>query len=138
MSRRPTTRANGSPRVPIQIPRHIPSWLSLSELRSLDLPDGRQAMWARMRDMPQTRATIGFLADMVPNSVVTAAGRVGAGTSLDNAMRFGPRPETEWILVDFDPYLAAGGYGHGAARLWSTEGVLLGVASQTAALLFFD
>ena len=95
-------------------------------------------MWARMRDMPQTRATLGFLADMVPSRVVSAAGRTGAGTSLDNAMRYGPQPDTEWILVDFDPYLASGGYAHGGARLWSEDGTLVGIASQTATLLLFD
>jgi acyl-CoA thioesterase len=91
-------------------------------------------MWARMRSMRQTRATLGFLADMVPSSVASAGGHFGGGTSLDNSMRFGAVPDTEWILIDFDPYLIDNGYGHGAARLWSTDGVLLGVASQTAAL----
>ncbi|HEV3227038.1 MAG TPA: thioesterase family protein [Acidimicrobiales bacterium] len=126
------------PNLPIPIPRDVPSWLSIAELRHAALPDGRQGLWARMRSMAQTRATLGFLADMVPSSVATAAGRAGGGTSLDNSMRFGPRPDTEWILVDFDPYLATDGYGHGGARLWSLDGVLLGVASQTAMLLLFD
>ena len=70
--------------------------------------------------------------------MVQAAGRAGAGTSLDNAMRFGPEPVTDWILVDFDPYFVAGGYAHGAARIWSTDGTLLAIASQTATLLLFD
>jgi acyl-CoA thioesterase len=74
---------------------------------------------------------------MVPSAVINAAGRQGGGTSLDNAMRFGPLPDTDWILVDFDPYLASGGYAHGAARLWSSDGVLLGVASQTASVFLF-
>jgi acyl-CoA thioesterase len=91
-----------------------------------------------MRDMTQTRATLGFLADMVPSAVIRGAGRLGGGTSLDNSMRFGPAPDTDWILVDFDPYLATGGYAHGAARLWSTDGTLLGVASQTASIFLFD
>ena len=121
--------------LPITIPEGVTSWFDIADMRETP---GRAAMWARMRDMPQTRATLGFLADMVPSAVVRAANRMGAGTSLDNAMRFGPAPDTEWILVDFDPYLISGGYAHGAARLWSEDGVLLGVASQTATVMLFD
>ncbi|HVM51953.1 MAG TPA: thioesterase family protein [Acidimicrobiales bacterium] len=111
------------------------SWFAIAELRQAETADDRYAMWARMRSMPQTRATIAFLADMVPSAVVRAGGRMGGGTSLDNSARFGPEPAagTEWILLDFDPYLAEGGYLHGGARIWSPDGTLLGVASQTAA-----
>jgi acyl-CoA thioesterase len=126
------------PNMTFPIPTDVASWLSIVELRGAATPGVDSAMWARMRDMPQTRATLGFLADMVPSRVVSAAGRMGAGTSLDNAMRYGPRPETDWILVEFDPYFAAGGYAHGGARLWAQDGTLLGVASQTATLLLFD
>lgn len=124
------------PEVPFPIPRDVPSWLTASELREVHEP--RHVLWARMKGMRQTRATLGFLADLVPSSVVRAAGRQGGGKSLDNAMRFGPVPDTDWILVDFDPYLVSGGYAHGAARLWSTDGTLLGVASQTASVFLFD
>jgi acyl-CoA thioesterase len=127
-----------SPNATIPVPADVESWLSLVELRGIAAPGIDLAMWARMRDMPQTRAALGFLADMVPSRVVSAAGRVGAGTSLDNAMRYGPRPDADWILVEFDPYFAAGGYAHGGARLWAQDGTLLGVASQTATLLLFD
>ena len=124
------------PMAPFPIPDDMTSWLSAAELRTADGP--RHALWARMRNLRQTRATLGFLADMVPSAVVSAAGERGAGTSLDNSMRFGPVPDTEWILVDFDPYLASGGYVHGAARLWAPDGTLLGIASQSATLLLFD
>ena len=80
-------------------------------------------------------AVLGFLADMVPSSVARAAGRMGGGTSLDNSMRFGPAPDTEWVLIDYDPYLAHHGYAHGGARVWSEDGVLLGIASQTASVI---
>jgi acyl-CoA thioesterase len=101
-------------------------------MREVELGDNRVAVWGRMREQPHTRATISFLADMVPTSVVRAAGFMGAGTSLDNSMRFGRFTETEWILLDFDPWFAAGGYLHGGARVWAQDGTLLGFASQTA------
>ena len=126
------------PNVPFPVSMDGPSWLRLAEIREVRLPNGVRGMWARMRDHRQTRASLGFLADMVPSGVVQAAGRAGAGTSLDNAMRFGKTPDTEWILVEFDPYLIHGGYCHGAGRIWSEDGTLLGIASQTASMILFD
>jgi len=126
-----TTPWNPGNRIPIL--KNAPSWLLIADVREMVKP--RHAVWARMRDARQTRATLGFLADMVPSAVVRAAGRWGGGTSLDNSMRFGPAPDTEWVLIDYDPYLAHHGYAHGGARVWSEDGVLLGVASQTASVI---
>lgn len=98
----------------------------------------RVPMWVRMIDRPQTIESIAYLADFVPAAVVRAAGRVGVGTSMDNSIRFGPAPETEWMLVEVDPYFAHGGFVHGAGRIWSEDGVLLAVASQTARTHLFD
>ncbi|MBV9253298.1 MAG: thioesterase family protein [Actinobacteria bacterium] len=91
-----------------------------------------------MRDQPQSRATLSFVADMVPSAVVRAAGFMGAGTSLDNSVRFGHFVDTDWVLLDFDPWFATGGYLHGGARLWAQDGSLLGYASQTASALVWD
>lgn len=110
-------------------------WLLLAEMREVELGADRFAVWGRMRDHPHTRATISFLADMVPTSVVRAAGLMGAGTSLDNSMRFGAFTDTDWILLDFDPWFAAGGYLHGGARIWAEDGTVLGYASQTASAM---
>ena len=96
------------------------------------------SVWTRMPGMTLTRAGVAFLADILPSGVVRAAGRTGAGTSLDNTVRFGPEPTGEWMLVDVDPQLISGGYVHGGARLWTASGVLVGTASQTARLMLFD
>jgi acyl-CoA thioesterase-2 len=106
-----------------------PGWLSITDARAASEAG---AMWMRMDGRPLTRATMAFLADVIPSGVLRAAGHSGGGTSLDNTVRFGPDPEGEWMLVDIDPHLVSGGYVHGAARLWSERGTLLGVASQTA------
>ena len=102
--------------------------------------DGSVMLWARMKECNQSRMTIAYLGDFVPSAVLRAAGRSGGGTSLDNSIRFGkaPPPETEWILIDTEPHLADSGYVHGAARLWSADGRLLAVASQTAVAKLFD
>ena len=110
-------------------------WLLIGEMREVELSGDRFAVWGRMRGQPHTRATIAFLADMVPSAVVRAAGLMGAGTSLDNSMRFGRFTETEWVLIDFDPWFAGGGYLHGGARVWAEDGTLLGYASQTASAI---
>jgi acyl-CoA thioesterase len=111
------------------------SWLQIAEMRQA-AESG--AIWARMKDGVQTRATVAFLADMVPSAVVRAAGKMGGGTSLDNSMRFGRIVDTDWILLDMDPWFGTSGYLHGAARVWAEDGTLLGVASQTATAMVWE
>jgi acyl-CoA thioesterase len=113
----------------------VTSWLQIAEMRHV--ADGG-AIWARMRSGLQTRATAAFLADMVPSAVVRAAGKMGGGTSLDNSMRFGRITDTEWILLDMDPWLGTGGYLHGGARVWAEDDTLLGIASQTASAMVWE
>ena len=79
-----------------------------------------------------------YLADMVPLSVALACGVMAGGTSLDNTIRIGSFVDTEWVLLDLRPHLAAGDYGHGTAHLWSESGHLLATASQTASMIRFD
>jgi acyl-CoA thioesterase len=110
----------------------------LAELRQAKVSGSKTYLWARMWGGRHTAETIAFLADHVPGMSVHAAGRRGVGMSLDNSIRFGPGPDCEWILMDVDPYFLNDGYVHGAARIWSRDGVLLAVASQTAAARLFD
>jgi acyl-CoA thioesterase II len=112
-----------------------PSWMQLAEMRHV-VEGG--AIWARMRSGIQTRATVSFLADMVPSSVARAAGKMGGGTSLDNSLRFGRLVDSEWILLDMDPWFTTSGYLHGAARVWAEDGTLLGVASQTSSAIVWE
>lgn len=111
-----------------------PGWLAISDVRRAGDANG---LWLRRRGGALTRPAMAFLADVIPSGVMRAAGRNGAGTSLDNTVRFGPEPSGEWMLADVDPHMVSGGYVHGAARLWSPSGRLLGVASQTAAAVSF-
>jgi acyl-CoA thioesterase len=118
-------------------------WRATMDMREALLPDGTSSgvpmlAWARLLDRPMTRAGLGMVADIVPVVVARAAGRAGAGTSLDNTLRFGPAPDSEWVLVELEPHLAHGGWGHGGARVWSLSGTLVAVASQTARMLVFE
>lgn len=111
-----------------------------SEFRQATRADGFAVQWARVRDVPLSRLTLAYLADFVPSAVLRAAGREGGGTSLDNSIRYGANPPAGdgWVLIDTDPYLADSGYVHGGARIWSEDGALLAVASQTAVARLFD
>jgi acyl-CoA thioesterase len=118
-----------------QDPDNPTSWFQIAEMRHVD--EGRY-IWARMHEGGQTRATISFLADMVPSAVARAAGKMGGGTSLDNSIRYGAMTDTDWILLDMDPYFGSSGYLHGAARIWAQDGTLLAVASQTATAMVWE
>jgi acyl-CoA thioesterase len=121
-------------RLPFPVGDDRPGWLAITEMTMCDLPGGGFGLWARLLDRPLSRAALGFLADVVPMGIMRAAGRIGGGTSLDNHLRFGAEPRGDWVLVELDPHILAGGFGHGAARLWSADGALLGIASQTASM----
>jgi acyl-CoA thioesterase len=100
---------------------------------------GRLCLWVRRKDREAiTPAVAAYMADMVPLSIAHALQVVAGGTSLDNTIRIGSFVESEWILIDLRPHLAIGGYGHGAAHIWSRDGHLMATASQTASMIRFD
>jgi acyl-CoA thioesterase len=102
------------------------------------LPTGTLTLWARVPGRAATPAVIAYLADMVPLSIAHASGRAGGGTSIDNTVRFAGASAGEWILLQLDPTVASGGYGHGTGHVWSADGDLVATASQTASLILFD
>ncbi len=103
-------------------------------------PTPRQhlTLWARVPGRPATPAVMAYLADMVPLSIARAANRAGGGSSIDNTMRYAGASASEWVLLELDPHLASGGYGHGTVHVWSPEGQLLATGGQTASLMLFD
>jgi acyl-CoA thioesterase len=127
----------GFPTPPPEMRRSGP--FSVADFRMAKAEGESQSVWVRLRDDALTHASVAYLADFVPNAVLRAAGKLGGGTSLDNSIRFGPpiADDAEWLLIDSDPYFADNGFVHGAARLWTADGTLIGVASQTAAAKIF-
>lgn len=128
----------------LPLPTHT-GFISVIEIRRATITDhpdpgpGRVCLWVRRRDRASiTPALAAYMADMVPMSVALACGVVAGGTSLDNSIRIGSFVETEWILLDLRPHLAAGDYGHGTAHVWSQDGHLMATASQTASMRRFD
>ena len=120
------------------------SWTKHIEMRAPELRGDRRptvGFWARRRDGgAMTPAVLAFIADMVPVAVARAAGKLGAGSSLDNSMRFhGGVADTEWVLIELYGELANGGFGHGSLRVWTEDGKLVATGSQTASMRFlFD
>ncbi|MCZ7535064.1 MAG: thioesterase family protein [Acidimicrobiia bacterium] len=116
--------------------------IEMRQAEILDHPDpgpGRMCLWVRRRDAaPITPALAAYMADMVPISIAQAGGALVGGTSLDNTIRIGSFVDSEWILLDLRPHLAAGDYGHGLAHVWSRAGHLMATASQTASLFHID
>jgi acyl-CoA thioesterase len=122
----------------------------ISEHRFADFLDpaperpGRMAVWSRLTgplaDEPPylSPAAIAFLADLVPLAVSAAAGVAGAGTSLDNSLRVGEDIDSEWVLLEVDADVAVGGYGHGHVRIWSPDGHMVAVGSQSARMFSFE
>jgi acyl-CoA thioesterase len=99
-------------------------------------PPGATALWARLRGIDElTRAGVAYVADMVPTAVARAAGKLGAGFSLDNSLRFADVPPTEWVLLDLRGELASHGYGHGSLTAWTPDGTLVATGSQTASMV---
>jgi acyl-CoA thioesterase len=128
-----------------EMPEPKVGWALVTESRSaeiLDHPDpgaGRICTWTRRKDGgPITPAMAAYMADMVPMGVSNALGVIAAGTSLDNSIRIGSFVDTEWVLLDIRPHMAAGGYGHGIVHVWSEDGHLLATASQTASMFTFN
>jgi acyl-CoA thioesterase len=100
-----------------------------------DGASGNVLLWARRSDgSPLTRAGIAYLADMVPMAVARAAGKIGAGFSLDNALRFAAIPAADWVLLDLRGEVASLGYGHGSFTAWAPDGTLIATGSQTATM----
>ena len=124
-------------RLPVP-PSTSPGFFGLAEMRRIGDEDSpRLRFWMRVPGLAVTRPVmLPLVADSVPTMVMAALGHHGSGSSLDNTIRVGAAPESEWVLVDGVPEQAAGGYGHGSARLWAPDGSLAGVGSQTAALWY--
>jgi acyl-CoA thioesterase-2 len=93
------------------------------------------AFWVRLEGMQVTTPLLGYFGDVAAFGVFRALGRPdGRATSLDNTLRLGPMHETEWVLLDLRTQFVAGGYAHATVDLWSRDGALLGLMSQTVAL----
>ena len=97
---------------------------------------GRVALWCRVPNGPRP-LTVGDLAlvgDVLMPSLSDTLGVPITANSLDNTLRVVERATTEWVLLDVAIDAAIGGFAHAGARLWTEDGSLLAIASQTLVL----
>jgi acyl-CoA thioesterase len=132
----PWMRSAGMPQVEVG-----ESWgtrVDMREAAVLDDDGPSVALWTRMRNgQPTTPAVLAFVSDMVPVGVARSAGKLGAGSSLDNSLRFhGGVTEAEWLLLELRGELARGGFGHGTVRVWTDDGRLVATGSQSASMRY--
>lgn len=123
-------------------------FLSLSEARDASgsgvMPvvgagDTWPRRWVRYDGCAISRpALMAMVADVVPGPLMQAVGELGTGTSLDNTIRVGSAPDSEWLLADVVAEHVSDGFGHGSVHLWTPDGALAGTGSQTAALWRFE
>ncbi len=99
---------------------------------------GDSAMWAQIPEhLSPTASILAIFGDYVPGGISQALGRSTLGRSLDNTLRVARIVPTEWVLCDIRMHAVTGGYAHGLAHLWSTDGVLLATASQSLGVRYW-
>jgi acyl-CoA thioesterase len=99
-------------------------------------PDtGHLPLWVRMPSWPgPSAARLGHVADVVPVALFRSMRRPPGATSLDNTLRMIDPDASEWVLMDIEAHGASRSIGHGQVRMWSDDGRLLAIASQTCIL----
>ncbi|MCP5025785.1 MAG: acyl-CoA thioesterase [Actinomycetia bacterium] len=102
-------------------------------------PTGQARVWMRAPGhLIGSTVGLAIAADFLPFAIRAAFGRRLFGTSLDNTIRYADRADglqdPEWILADVQVERVSHGVGHGTSHLWSQDGRLLAIASQTCSL----
>jgi acyl-CoA thioesterase len=101
---------------------------------------GRSAVWCRLPDGPRavTAGDVALVGDMLMLGLADALGEPVTANSLDNTVRIVERASTEWVLLDVRVDAVERGYAHAGAHLWTEDGTLLGMATQTLVVRAVD
>jgi len=103
-----------------------------SVLRKDKKTPGQLAYWVRIPELNEVSASsIALMADYLPVSAGAMLGRPAGGNSLDNSLRILKVEQSEWLLCDCEIRGIQNGFGHATANIWTREGTLLAVASQS-------
>ncbi|NNE74147.1 MAG: thioesterase family protein [Acidimicrobiales bacterium] len=94
---------------------------------------GRVGMWIRVPGLTDgSAAALAVLGDFVPMAISVALDAPTASNSLDNTIRVLNVQPTEWFLLDIQVEGVVTGFGHGMVRMFTPDGVLLAIGSQSA------
>ncbi len=94
--------------------------------------EGRSAVWATMPGgVPASAAALAVVGDDVSVGVAAAVQANVRARSIDNTIRVVSPKATDWVLADIKIHAVGDGLGHGNVNLWSQDGQLLAVTSQS-------
>ena len=94
--------------------------------------DGRAAVWCRLPDgVPGSASALATLGDGVSAGVSAVLDPDAQAPSIDNTIRIVRPAPCPWVLADVEVRAVDRGFAHGTVNLWSPDGALLAVASQT-------
>ncbi|MCP3988371.1 MAG: acyl-CoA thioesterase [Actinomycetia bacterium] len=95
-------------------------------------PDGRCAMWITMPDgVPGTASALAVIGDEVSTGTSAVIEPDLHAPSIDNTLRVVNPKATDWVLADIELRSVSRGFAHGIVNLWSQDGDLLAIATQT-------
>lgn len=94
--------------------------------------DGRSFVWATLPGgVPASASALAILGDAVSTGLAATVEEDLRARSIDNSLRVVHPTACDWVLVDTQIDGAADGLAHGTVRLWTPDGHLLGVTSQS-------
>ena len=106
--------------------------LAPGETQPGPLEPGRIAVWTRMPELLEpSAASLAVLGDYVPLGIGSTQDRETSSTSLDNTLRVLNSVVSEWYLLDIRVQGIRSGFGHGDIHIWSEDGVLCAIGSQS-------
>jgi len=94
--------------------------------------DGRSFLWATLPGgVPARASALAVLGDAVSTGVAAAFEEDLRARSIDNSIRVVQPRACDWVLADIQVDGAADGLAHGTVRMWTPDGHLLAVTSQS-------
>lgn len=97
--------------------------------------DGKSAIWIQLPGgIPATASALALIGDEMSTGTAAIFHPDTQAPSIDNTLRVVTPVACKWVLADIEVRVAANGFAHGIVNLWSPDGTLLGIATQTGAL----
>ena len=96
-------------------------------------------LWARIPDYCSSNASyLALVGDCIPGTMLTILNRLSAGISLDNSLRVIKPVVSDWVLLEVNVDGIFNGIGHASCNIWSQNGELSAVATQSFVITTYD